>query len=156
MTVKIFLDNLENYIKNTYKFPLTFGAIVKNSELIKVWGMPDNSRVTSKQLSFRLPVHVAAKISALCDMFPNKTRTEIIGDLLTSALEGVEYSFPSIKGEKFDMTDEDGNQLYIDIGGGIRFRNYANKHYIELEKELGNEKPEPLYDAELLCKDSDL
>ena len=59
---------------------------MKNSELVKVWALPDNSRVTSKQLSFRLPVHVAAKISALSDLFPNKTRTEIIGDLLTSAV----------------------------------------------------------------------
>jgi len=129
---------------------------MKNSELIKLWALPDNSRVTSKQLSFRLPVHVAAKISALCDLFPNKTRTEIIGDLLTSALEGVEYSFPSIKGEPFGMNDEDGDALYIDVGKGRDFRNAANKYYIELEKELGNEKPEPLYDAQLLCTVHDL
>ena len=42
---------------------------MKNSELLKVWALPDNSRVTSKQLSFRFPVHVAAKISALSDLF---------------------------------------------------------------------------------------
>ena len=61
---------------------------MKNSELVKVWALPNNSQVTSKQLFFRLPVHVAAKITALSDMFPNKTKTktEIIGDLLVSAL----------------------------------------------------------------------
>ena len=59
---------------------------MKNSELVKVWALPDNSRITSKQLSFRLPVHVAAKIFALSDFFPNKTKTEIFEDLLTSAL----------------------------------------------------------------------
>ena len=59
---------------------------MKNSELVKVWALPDNSRVTSKQLFFRLPVHVTAKIYALSDLFPNKTKTEIIGDLLTNAL----------------------------------------------------------------------
>lgn len=129
---------------------------MKNSELIKLWALPDNSRVTSKQLSFRLPVHVAAKISALCDLFPSKTRTEIIGDLLTSALEGVEYSFPSIKGEPFGMDDEDGNALYVDVGRGRDFRSAANRHYRELEKELGNENPELLYDAQLLCTANDL
>ena len=129
---------------------------MKNSELVKVWALPDNSRVTSKQLSFRLPVHVAAKISALSDLFPNKTRTEIIGDLLTSALEKIEYSFPSIKGEYFGMDDEQGNRLYLDVGKGKSFMELANKHYVELEKELGNENPDKLYDSQLLCIDSDL
>ena len=61
---------------------------MKNSELVKVWALPDNLRITSKQQSFRLPVHVAAKITALSDMFPNKTKTktEIIGDILAIAL----------------------------------------------------------------------
>lgn len=129
---------------------------MKNSELIKIWALPDNSRVTSKQLSFRLPVHVAAKVSALCDIFPNKTRTEIIGDLLTSALDGVEYSFPSRKGEPFGLDDEQGNPLFYDIGKGKTFRELANKYYVELEKELGNEKPELLYDSALLCTDKDI
>ena len=129
---------------------------MKNTELIKLWALPDNSRVTAKQLSFRLPVHVAAKISALSDLFPNKTKTEIIGDLLTSALEGVEYSFSRVKGEPFGMDDVDGDALYLDIGKGMDFRNTANKYYIELEKELGNEKPELLYDAQLLCTAHDL
>ena len=38
---------------------------MKSADLHKLWGMPDNSRLTPKQLSFRLPVHVAAQINAL-------------------------------------------------------------------------------------------
>lgn len=129
---------------------------MKNSELVKVWSLPDNSRITAKQLSFRLPVHVAAKISALCDLFPNKTRTEIIGDLLTSALEKIEYSFPSVKGEYFGMDDDQGNKLFYDTGKGSDFRKIANEHFAELEKELGNENPSRLYDSDLLCIDSDI
>ncbi len=129
---------------------------MKNSELIKVWALPDNSRVTSKQLSFRLPVHVAAKVSALCDLFPNKTRTDIIGDLLTSALEGVEYSFPSVKGEPWGRDDDQGDTLYLDVGKGKTFRKLANQYYLEFEKELGNDKPELLYDSQLLCTDADI
>ena len=129
---------------------------MKNSELVKVWDLPDNSRVTSKQLSFRLPVHVAAKLSALCEIFPNKTRTEIIGDLLTSALEKIEYSFPSVQGEYFGMDDDQGNRLYCDVGKGKSFRELVNKHYVELEKELGNENPIKLYDSQLLCLESDI
>ena len=129
---------------------------MKNSELIKVWALHDNSRITSKQQSFRLPVHVAAKIYALSDLFPNKTKTEIIGDLLTSALDKIEYSFPSVKGEYFGIDDDQGNRLYCDVGKGKSFRELANKHYIELEKELGNENPNKLYDYKLLFIDSDI
>ena len=118
---------------------------MKNSELVKVWALPDNSRVTSKQLSFRLPVHVA-----------EKTRTEIIGDLLTSALEKIEYSFPSVMGEYFGMDDELGNWLYCDVGKGKSFRELVNQHYVELEKELSNENPNKPYDSQLLCVESDI
>lgn len=124
---------------------------MKNSELVKVWALPDNTRVTSKQVSFRLPVHVAAKINALGDLFPNKTKTEIIGDLLTSALESIEYSFPSVKGDSFGMDDDEGNKLFYDVGKGMQFREFANKHYTELEKELGNQNPNQLYDSHLVC-----
>jgi hypothetical protein len=55
-------------------------------DLVKIWGAPDNTRLTPKQISIRLPIHVAAKISAISEMFPKKTKTEIIGDLLAAAL----------------------------------------------------------------------
>jgi hypothetical protein len=58
------------------------------SDLHSVWSMPDNTRLTAKQYSFRLPVHVAAKLAALCELYPNKTRTQIVGDLLATAIEG--------------------------------------------------------------------
>lgn len=89
-------------------------------------------------------------------MFPNKTKTEIIGDLLTSALEKIEYSFPSIEGENFGMDDDQGNQLFYEVGQGKSFRELANKHYIELEKELDNETASKLYDSDLLCLKSDI
>lgn len=63
---------------------------MKPKDLVTVWAAPDNSRITSKQYSFRLPVHVAAKIAALCELYPTKSRTQIVGDLLSAALQGVE------------------------------------------------------------------
>jgi hypothetical protein len=39
------------------------------SDLVTVWSAPDNSRLTPKQFSFRLPTHVAAKLAALEKMF---------------------------------------------------------------------------------------
>jgi hypothetical protein len=122
---------------------------MKTSFLTSLWDTPDNSRLTAKQFSLRLPVHVSAKIAALCEMYPNKNRTQIIGDLLTSALEELEQSLPmTAGGEPIDRTPE-GHLVYEDVGLRSRFRRLCNKHYQELEKELGNESAPPLFGS--LC-----
>lgn len=58
---------------------------MKASDLVTVWPAPDNSRLTSKQFSFRLPVHVAAKLATLEEMYATKLRTQLVGELLAAA-----------------------------------------------------------------------
>jgi hypothetical protein len=125
---------------------------MKTGHLHDVWTSPDNTRLVSKQFSFRLPVHVAAKIAALCEMYPAKNRTQIVADLLTSALDELEDSIPSSRGAFVAMSNEFGDpndpnaEGLFEIEGVLgRFYKLTDKHYIELEKELGNEKPEPLF-----------
>jgi hypothetical protein len=60
--------------------------------LLNAWVGPDNSRLMRNQTSMRLSVQVAAKISALCEMFPQRTKTQIINDLLSTALRELEGS----------------------------------------------------------------
>jgi hypothetical protein len=130
---------------------------MKASNLHDVWASPDNTRLTPKQFSLRLPIHVAAKVAALCDMFPQKSRTQIIADLLTSALDDLEQHLPEAVGHPLSEQEERDERMVADhLGqdyvpifhlGGPRgeFRRLANQHFIELEQELGNEKPEPLF-----------
>lgn len=118
----------------------------KAAELHSFWSLPDNSRLTSKQYSFRLPVHVAAKIAALCDMYPQKTRTEIVGDLLSTAIDDLLKGMPSVEG-KLVHVDEDGEKFYEDIGPRQQFWTLADKHYKALEREMGNKNPPSLLDA---------
>lgn len=130
--------------------------MIQPADLHKIWGAPDNTRLTTKQYSFRLPVHVAAKLAALCDMFPDKTRTQLVADLLSTALDGFERTFPSIPGEEavdeFPGTKE---PLYEETGPIVRYQALANEHYRALEAELGNEDPKPLYNARILVARSD-
>lgn len=132
---------------------------MKTQHLHDIWSSPDNSRLVSKQFSFRLPVHIAAKIAALGDMYPQKNRTQIVADLLTAALDDLEKNLPQELG--MGLPDEDvqiekkiahhqGTQyepLYSLAGARGRFREIANKHYKELENELGNEGAGRLYDS---------
>jgi hypothetical protein len=120
---------------------------MRSSDLHKVWGAPDNSRLTAKQQSFRLPVHVAAKINALCDLYPTKTKTEIVGDLLAAALEEAITHLPSERGEQVSQDPELG-RIFATHGPAVKFRELANKHYREMERELGNKNPPELYSDE--------
>lgn len=130
---------------------------MKTQHLHDVWASPDNSRLTSKQFSFRLPVHIAAKIAALCEMYPQKNRTHIVADLLAAALDDLEKNLPAALSELTEEENHDQKlaadhygyeyeQVYEVYGQRGRFRDLANKHYVELENELGNEKPLPLYE----------
>lgn len=130
---------------------------MKTNHLHDIWGAPDNSRLVSKQFSFRFPVHIAAKIAALAEIYPQKNRTQIVADLLTVALDDLEKNLPiklhAVDPEIQKMQDE----YYYDHGmkpeqlfelGGTRgkYRNSCNKHFKLLEEELGNDNPSNLYE----------
>lgn len=130
---------------------------MKSELLHDLWSSPDNSRLVSKQFSFRLPVHIAAKINALGEMYPQKNRTQIVADLLSTALDELEKKLPyTISEAEEDIQKEHDEynyhhgypqeQLYEIFGARARFRVLSNKFYIEYEKELGNESPTKLYE----------
>ncbi len=131
-------------------------------DLVKVWEAPDHSRLTPKQISIRLPILVAAKISALQDMYPNKSKTQIIGDLLATALDQLEAGLPSKRGallrEEIDDYTIDPDLeidhdligktvcIYEDVGLKGDFRRITKKYLRKMEKELKIEEPMRLQD----------
>lgn len=129
---------------------------MKTSHLHDMWAAPDNSRLVTKQFSFRFPVHIAAKIAALAEIYPQKNRTQMVADLLTAALEDLEKNLP-IKCYESDpeaqrLHDEycyhqgtDSETIYEMGGTRANYRALCNKHYKALEKELGNETASNLY-----------
>jgi hypothetical protein len=104
---------------------------MKTKDLINVWNAPDNSRLTPKQMSIRLPLHVAAKLSALCEMFPKKTKTEIIGDLLATALNDV------VEGLSVEPYPEEEGHADPDLywGDRKRYEQLVSKYLQEMESE---------------------
>lgn len=129
---------------------------MKSAHLHDMWSSPDNGRLVSKQISLRLPVHIAAKIAALSELYPQKNRTQIIADLLTLALDDLEKNLPysiheaprHVQDQERDVSQHLGYEIetIYELGGArAQFRCAANKYYLEYEKELGNEKPTALY-----------
>ena len=106
-------------------------------DLVKIWTAPDHSKLTPKQISLRLPIQVAAKISALCDMYPRKTKTEIIGDLLATALDQLEENLDSTDVGKPHIHPDTDEEIYEDYYGPLKdFRVLTEKYLKELEAEL--------------------
>lgn len=128
---------------------------MKTKDLITLWDAPDPPRLAPKQTSIRLPMLVAAKISALCDLYPKKTKTEIIGDLLTTALEQLERELPSRTGYPCEQDPETGETLYEDIGPCGKFHRMTEKNLRELEKEAGVTEPMQYWGNRVCSKDDD-
>ena len=112
--------------------------------LVAFWSAPDNTRLTPKQYTFRLPTHVAAKIHALCDMYPAKNRTQIVADLLSSALVNIDKAMPMHEGQTLSHIDAPEDVVEV-WGPRVEFHNLANRYFKEFEAELGNESVKPLY-----------
>lgn len=126
---------------------------MKAKDLHVVWSAPDNSRLTAKQFSFRLPVHVAAKLAALGELYPGKSRTQMVGDLLSAALQDLEASFPSVKGRFYTKDPDTGQDIFEDIGIHARYAALANKLNAELEHELGNDEPRSVVTLRVITAD---
>jgi hypothetical protein len=105
-------------------------------ELPTIWSKPDLSRLTARQISIRLPLEVSAKISALSDVYPQKTKTEIIGDLLASALDQIENALPTDDVQPVGF-EPNGEPIFPSSGLQLRYFNLTQKYLTELEKELG-------------------
>ena len=115
---------------------------MRTKDLLTIWGAPEPPRLTPKQVSIRVPILVSAKISALMDLFPRKTKTDIIGDLLISALEKLEEEIPMIM--NVDEHESWPGESEVHVGYSGMRKNYfklAEKYLRKMEKEAHIKEP---------------
>ena len=74
-------------------------------------------------------------------MYPTKSRTQLVGDLLSAAIADVEKAFPSVQGRSIGHDPETEEEIFEEVGPFARYQALASNFYSELEKELGNESP---------------
>ena len=116
---------------------------MKTNDLLTIWGAPEPPRLTPKQVSIRLPILVSAKISALLELYPKRTKTDIIGDLLISALEMLENELPmNVVITGYDHgTNELGEPQHEYFGTRKEYFNLTEKYLREMEKEADVKEP---------------
>jgi len=118
------------------------------------WYDPDNSPPSSRQTSIRLPILASARIDAICEMFPNKSKSAIINDLIIQAIELFIDELESEPGREIN-NDEEGT-FYEDIGEKARFIRLSKKYLDQYQKDTKEEDKVRIEDPVFYVPHSDL
>lgn len=101
---------------------------MKIRDLVKEWELSAKGRLSKTTYHIPLDLESAARLAALCEMYPRRHPEEILGELVGAALQELEASFPYVKGQKVVATDEQGDPVYEDAGLTPRFLALSRKH----------------------------
>lgn len=94
---------------------------MKAAELIHIWESGTAGELAPEAYKVHLPIESVARIEALADMFPPRSREHLISDLLALALDSVVASFPYIEGDVIATRDEEGDPVFEDVGYTPRY-----------------------------------
>lgn len=110
---------------------------VKFKQLLESWNHGAAVERTAAEYAVHLPVEDAARLHALAELFPNRTREQLITDLLSAALQEVATAMPYVPGTKVISRDEQGDPIYEDAGLTPRFMELTRRHRKKLEGKKG-------------------
>ncbi len=106
-------------------------------ELVDVWKAAGTAPRTSTEYPVRLSIDDAARLAALAEMFPGRTREQLITELLSVALDELASAMPYEAGRKVISHDEQGDPVYEDVGLTPKLLELARKHKKRLQAEIG-------------------
>lgn len=108
---------------------------MKYQQLLKQWEKGAEEHRELRDFTLRLPRYELAKIQALTEMYPGRAESELLSDLLITALHELEAAFPYIQGDKVVAEDENGDPIYEDIGPTPRFIDLTRRYASELKSD---------------------
>lgn len=98
------------------------------AELIQRWGTEEPTRADVRVYTAPLPLRDAARIEALRLMYPCRSASQLMADLVRAALDELEVAMPYVPGHRVIAEDDCGDPIYEDLGPTPRF--YALSHEI--------------------------
>ena len=107
-------------------------------DLIHLWEKHANGALTEETYSVKLGVNDAAKIHALQEMYPKRSKEQIINELLSAALSELETSLPYVEGNQVVSYDEQGDPIFEDIGPTPAFITLTQKHKERISQTKAN------------------
>lgn len=99
-----------------------------------------------KRYALRLPLAIASRLEALCEMHPQATRAQLITDLLGLGLAQVERRESTEALASPTPFHPDMRQpIYLLTGPFSEFRGLTYKHHLAMERELDGDDPQALH-----------
>lgn len=98
------------------------------------------TRLSRKKYTVRLPLALAARLEALCEMHPETTRTQLIGDLLGLGLAEVERVRSGPNDTATSLVPDVNQPIYLLMGPFSEFHHLSYKHHLALEHALAKEE----------------
>ncbi len=98
------------------------------AELIQRWGTEGHGRANVRAYTVHLPLRDAARVEALHLMYPDRSESQLMADLIRAALDELEVAMPYVPGKRVIAEDDYGDPIYEDLGPTPRF--YSLSHEI--------------------------
>ena len=98
------------------------------AELIERWSQAGRARSDVCPYTVHLPLRDAARLEALRVMYPGRSDSQLMADLIHAALDELEVAMPYVPGNRIIAEDDYGDPIYEDLGPTPRF--YSLSHEI--------------------------
>ncbi len=108
---------------------------MKVKDLVAQWKANAGEPRTDRSYDVQLPIYDAAKIAALCDLFPGLTEERILTELIAAALDDLASAFAYEPGDEIAAYDEQGDPMYADAGLTPRFQALAQAYAEQFQHE---------------------
>lgn len=107
---------------------------MKLKDLVGKWEDEAHGTISRDTYAVKLSLEDAARIDALSEMYPRRSKEQIISELLAAALAELESSFPYVEGSRVVSHDEHGDPVYADEGDTPRFVSLTKKYLLKRKK----------------------
>lgn len=104
--------------------------------LVDRWRESGTAPRTATEYAVKLSIDDAARLAALAELFPGRTREQLITELLSVALDELATALPYEAGRKVISRDDQGDPVYEDIGLTPKLLELTRKHRKRLQAEL--------------------
>ncbi len=102
-------------------------------QLLQEWASTARPAQPVMRLALDLPLEHSARLMALQEMYPGRTREQLLLDLIAVALDELEQALPYVQGEKVVAEDEFGDPIYQDIGLTPQFLELTRQYREQLQ-----------------------
>lgn len=109
---------------------------MKIKELVRYWDKHARGRLTPDLYDVSLSDRHKALLESVAELYPMKSREDLIRDLVSAALDELETSFPYVQGSRVVALDEEGYEIFEDAGITPRFVHLSQEHMRQLKERL--------------------